>query len=157
MNKTNQVPNRADNMNTNQYYKAPKQVEHIKTEKVKLVVHLITKGYINLYSKKKVEIVTKKHLQKVKVYRSRITLKFAQLKEATINKMRQAKATAQTFVQSCLFEATLNNAKKALQDARRAYLSTSDTFTLFVDYCRALNNLRSFKYSLPRIVRNQIF
>ena len=46
-----------------------------------------TVGYINLYSRRKVEIETKKHVQKVKVYRSRITLKFAQLKEQTINKI----------------------------------------------------------------------
>lgn len=116
-----------------------------------------TVGYINLYSRRKVETETKNKIQKVKVYRSRITLKFAQIKEQAINKMRQAKATAQTFVQSCLFEATLNNAKKALQDARRSFYSTADTFTYFVDYCRALNALRSFKYSLPNNIRFQLF
>lgn len=114
-------------------------------------------GYLNMYSTKKVETEIKKKVQQVKIYRSKTILRLSQLKEAAMMKMKQIKATAQTFVQSCLFEATLNNAKKALQDARRAYLSTSDTFALFVDYCRALANLRSFKYSLPKVVRNQIF
>lgn len=118
---------------------------------------LKTVGYINLYNRRKVEIETKKNQPKVKVYRTLLSLKFAQLKEQAINKMRQAKATAQTFIQSCLFEATLNNAKKALQDASRSFYSTAETFAYFVDYCKALNALRSFKYSLPRNIRFQLF
>jgi len=141
----------AEQMNTSKKTK----VATFKIAAPKLKVKTV--GYINLYSRRKVEIETKKNAPKVKVYRSRISLKFAQLKEQAINKMRQAKATAQTFIQSCLFEATLNNAKSKLQVARREALNTIDTFKYFVDYCRALNNLRSFKYSLPHIVRNQIF
>jgi len=140
---------------TNQYFKAAKTVEAIKIQSPKL--QIVTKGYINLISRAKVEIKTVRKTVTVKIYKSRKALKFSQLSAKLFAKAKQAKIAGQAFLQSCLLESTVNRAKQAMRDARRAFLTSGERFTLYVDFCRALANLRTFKFSLPKTIRLNLF
>lgn len=90
-------------------------------------------------------------------YKSRKALKFNQLAAKLYAKAKQVKLSGQAFIQSCLLESTVNRAKQAMRDARNAYLSSGDRFPLYVDFCRAIANLRTFKFSLPKMIRLNLF
>lgn len=140
----------------NQFYKASKNVATFRINAPKLQ-GVKTVGYINLFSRSKAEIEVKKRIVKVRIYKTRKALKFSQIASKIYLKARHIKESAQSFLQSCFLESTLNRAKQALQDARRTYLSTSQAFPLYVDVCKAIQALRQFKFSLPKTIRLNLF
>ncbi len=140
----------------NPFFKASKKATITKVAAPKLQ-GVKTTGYINLFSKRRAEVETVKRTVRVKVYKSRKALKFAQVKQTMYKAAKAVKLAGQAFIQACLMESTVSRAKQALQDARRAAMTTAQTFPLYVAYIKAVGSINAFKYSLPKTIRLNLF
>lgn len=115
------------------------------------ILKLKTKGYVNLIARNRAEV--KKG--KVIIYKSRTLLKLAI--EAKKAKEKFSKLFNQCFAQSAILESNVNMAKQAIKTAKGHILSTLEYFALHVNLMRAYKHLNSFKYSLPRNIRINLF
>ena len=138
------------------FFKQTKKVSTFKIAAPKLQ-GVKTTGYINLFSKRRAEVETVKRTVIVKVYKSRKALKFAQVKATMYKAAKAVKLAGQAFIQVCLMESTVNRAKQALQDSRRAAMDTAQTFPLYVAYIKAIGSINAFKFSLPKPIRLNLF
>ena len=111
-----------------------------------------TIGYINLIARNKPETGRK---GAPKLYRSKITLKAAKVAQKL--KDKASKLFNQCFAQAALLEARVLEAKKQLQEARKHILTTLEYFALHCNLLKAYKHLNSFKYSLPRLIRINLF
>lgn len=112
---------------------------------------LKTKGFINLIARNRVEV--KKG--KVIIYKSKTLLKLAI--EAKKAKEKFSKLFNQCFAQSAILESSVHMAKQAIKTAKGHILSTLEYFALHCNLVRAYKHLNSFKYSLPRLIRINLF
>ena len=144
------------------------KLQKIKTKKstqskVQNITHKLqgikTVGYINLIARNKVQIDKVKGLPTVKIYKSKTGLKLGKLAIQAKTKLNRYanKIFNTSFVQVGIFEAKIEQAKKALKDAKKMYLTTLEYFNLHVNLAKAILHLRSFKYSLPRQIVNLLF
>lgn len=110
-------------------------------------------GYINLIGRNRAEC--KKGA--IRVYKTKgartLAVKIAKLKQAA----QRAKAFAASFLKSARLESAVNDARKAMQQGYKQFLTHAEKFTLYVDFCKAVNSLRTFKYSLPSSLRVNLF
>jgi len=111
-----------------------------------------TIGYINLIARNKPETGRK---GAPKLYRSKITLKAAKVAQKLKN--RASKLFNQSFAQVAILESSVILAKNALKEAKKHILSSAEYFTLHVNLSRAYKHLNSFKYSLPKNIRVNLF
>jgi len=118
-----------------------------------------TVGYINIMAKNKVQTVNVKGIPQPKVFKTKTGLKLGKLAIQAKTKFNKYASTLfnQSFVQVGIFEAKIEQAKKALKDAKKMYLTTLEYFNLHVNLAKAILHLRSFKYSLPRQIVNLLF
>ncbi len=114
-------------------------------------IKLTTKGYINLIARNRAE-TTKKG---VKMYRSKITLNVAKFILKSKNQVN--KLLSQSFVQVGIFEAKIQEAKNALKQAKKQYLSTLEYFNLHVNLAKAILHTKNFRYSLPSYISSLLF
>lgn len=112
---------------------------------------LKTKGYVNLITRNRVEI--KKG--KVIIYKSRTLLKLAI--EAKKAKEKFSKLFNQSFAQSAILESSVLLAKQAIKEGKKHILTSIEHFALHVNLLKAYKHLNSFKYSLPRLIRINLF
>lgn len=116
-----------------------------------------TIGYINIISKRSSEIEVTKKTIKVKMYKTLKSLRFAQAKRYLSQKAKYVKISYQAFLQSSFLESTVDRAKKHLSDIRKMGISTSESFSAYVDYIKSITNLNNYKYSLPKQIRLNLF
>jgi hypothetical protein len=144
------------------------KLQKIKTKKststkVQNIKHTLqgikTVGYINLIARNKVQTVNVKGIPQPKVFKTKTGRKLAILAIQAKQKVNKYASTLfnQSFVQVGIFEAKIAQAKKALKDAKKMYLTTLEYFNLHVNLAKAILHLRSFKYSLPRQIVNLLF
>lgn len=115
---------------TNQFFKAPKEVQTISNKKT---IALNVKGYIDL--KTGIGYTSKLHYLADK-----------------------AKKFAGAMVKACRLESAINDTKKAMKAGYKDFsLFASEKFALYVDFVKSCNALRSFKFSLPRTIRLNLF
>jgi hypothetical protein len=115
-------------------------------------VKVITKGYINLISRKKTE--ANKNGKPI-VYRSKLALKIGQ--QLRFSNMKFSKLFNQCFAQVSILESNVILAKEKLKKAKGSIMSTLEWFSLHVEIAKAKLHLRQFKYSLPRTIRFNLF
>jgi len=116
-----------------------RQVQNIKRK----LQGVKTIGYILMESKTKVQTVK----GEIKIYKSKAGRKIGVC----------SRLFNQCFAQAGIFEARIEQAKKALKDAKKMMLTTLEWFNLHVAMCKAVLHLRSFKLSLPRQILNLLF
>jgi len=157
----------AEQVNTN---KKSNVIEHIKTQKVKLQVTLKNVGYIKLLATKKgkriqyhAATITKKSKVSVMMFKSKksfladkLISKTGNMFKSILNKTVSVMKEVYSKVRD-QFKQDIEMIEYALKLASLRHYDTVQRFPLMVELTKAKNDLRSFKYSLPRIVRNQIF
>lgn len=112
---------------------------------------LKTVGYINLVSRKKAEVKR----GRVVIYKSKTLLKLAI--EAKKAKEKFSKLFNQCFAQVAILESNVLLAKQAIKTAKVHILSTIEHFALHCNLLKAYKHLNAFKYSLPRLIRINLF
>lgn len=115
-------------------------------------VKVITKGYINLISRKKTE--ANKNGKPI-VYRSKLALKIGQ--QLRFSNMKFSKLFNQCFAQVSILESNVILAKEKLKKAKGSIMSTLEWFSLHVELAKAKLHLRQFKYSLPHNIKFNLF
>jgi len=131
--------------------------------KVQNITHKLqgvkTVGYINLIDRNKVQTVNVKGIPQPKVFKSKTGRKLgimAMKAKATVNKYASTLFN-QSFVQVGIFESKIEQAKKALKDAKKMYITTLEYFNLHVNLAKAYLHLRTFRMSLPKTILNLLF
>lgn len=115
-----------------------------------------TIGYINIMAKNRVQMTKG---MRVKVFASKSALKLARLAIMAKQKANEIKSRLfnQCWLQAGIFDAKINQCKKALKDARKQMLTTLEYFVLHVNLAKAYLHLRTFKLSLPKQIVNLLF
>lgn len=148
----------------NIFYKSPKTVAHIPTEKVKVKFTLQKKGFINLIGTKRgkrtayhASVSIKKGIAKVKTFASRKALKAYQIADQLKTKALKAKKLCASFIKSGRIESHIltakDNLKKAIFNGENSYTIAS----LYINVCKAIKEVKDFKYSLPKYIRVNLF
>lgn len=111
-------------------------------------VKVTTKGYINLISKSKTECD-----------RTGKPIKFRSKK--ALKRHLFAKPIKQTFIKvfskAGVLESNILDAKENIKKALRSFKNSFHMANLFIELAKAKLHLRSFKYSLPRTIRFNLF
>ncbi len=129
-------------------FKAKTKVYRIQAPKIKLV----TKGYINIIDKSHIEANKKGNPIVYKTKKSFIRIKTF---ENLIN--RGAKKFAQCFTLASFLEAKVLKAKDLIS---KAHLMLENSFVkaeLYIQLAKANLHLKTFKYSLPKNIRLNLF
>lgn len=112
---------------------------------------LKTIGFIDLISRNKATTAR----NKVKIYKSKTLLHLAQV--ARKAKEKFSKLFNQCFAQVVILESNVLLAKQAIKTAKGHILSTIEHFALHCNLLKAYKHLNSFKYSLPKNIRVNLF
>lgn len=116
------------------------------------ILKLKTKGYVNLITRNRVEVEGKRK-KKVVIYKSKKDM-------LTARENYQHKKNVQfnkSFAKASFIESAVNMAKNAIKEAKGHILSTLEHFALHCNLLKAYKHLNSFKYSLPRLIRINLF
>ena len=116
------------------------------------ILKLKTKGFINLITRNRVEVEGKRK-KKVVIYKHRKDMLNA--REPYHHKMNVE--FNRSFAKAGFIESAVNMAKKAIKEAKGHILSTIEHFALHCNLLKAYKHLNSFKYSLPRLIRINLF
>lgn len=116
------------------------------------ILKLKTKGYVNLITRNKVEVKGKRKA-KVVIYKSREDMltareNYQHRKNVHFNK---------SFAKAGFIESAVNIAKNAIKEAKKHILSSVEYFALHCNLLKAYKHLNSFKYSLPKNIRINLF
>ena len=128
--------------------KSKKQLFKVAPPKIKLV----TKGYINIIDKSHIEA---NKVGKPIIYKTKKSFVRIKTFENLIN--RGAKKFAQCFTLASFLESKVLIAKDVI---KRAKANLDDSFTLasyYIQLAKANLHLKTFKYSLPRNIRFNLF
>ena len=131
--------------------------------KVQNITHKLhgvkTVGYILILGRNKVQTDKVKGLPTVKIFKSKTGLKLGKLAIQAKTKLNRYanKIFNTSFVQVGIFEAKIEQAKKALKDAKKMYLTTLEYFNLHVNLAKSYLHLRTFKMTLPKYITNLLF
>lgn len=117
---------------------------------MKKSISLTCKGFIHIVNKKRIEATAE---GKVIVFQTIDDLK--QAKRKLQHRLNQI--FCQSFVQSSLFDAKVQECKKALKDAKKMLLDSQEYFALHVQVLKAYQAIKSYKFSLPKVVANLLF
>lgn len=137
-----------------------KKSTHTKVQNIKHSLKGVqTVGYINIMAKNRVQMTKGKGIMRVKVFASKSALKLARLAIMAKQKANEIKSRLfnQCWLQAGIFDAKINQCKKALKDARKQMLTTLEYFVLHVNLAKAYLHLRTFKLSLPKFILNLLF
>ncbi len=116
------------------------------------ILKLKTKGYVNLITRNRVEVGGKRKA-KVVIYKSKKDM-------LTARENYQHKKNVQfnkSFAKASFIESAVNMAKNAIKEAKGHILSTIEHFALHCNLLKAYKHLNSFKYSLPKLIRINLF
>jgi len=131
-----------------------------------------TVGYINIMAKNKVQTEVKKIAIEIdenmtiykkvhmpRIFKSVTGRRLAILAIQAKQKVNKYASTLfnQSFVQVGIFEAKIEQAKKALKDAKKMMLTSLEYFNLHVNLAKAYLHLRTFKMTLPKQILNLLF
>lgn len=139
------------------------QIKKSTNTKVQNITHKLqgvkTVGYINLIARNKIQTDKVKGTPTVKIYKSKTGLKLGKLAIQAKTKLNRYanKIFNTSFVQVGIFEAKIEQAKKALKDAKKMYLTTLEWFLLHVNLAKSYLHLRKFKMTLPKYIANLLF
>lgn len=140
----------------NLFYKAPKPQQLKTVERPKLKVKTV--GYINLISRRQGATATfKKGIAKIKTFASRKALKAYQIADQIKTKALKAKKLVGAFIKGARLEANILTAKF---EFNRALHSLENSYFVATKYLAVINayfQLRTFKSSLPKYIRVNLF
>lgn len=122
-----------------------KQEQQIfRTERPIVKVTLV--GYINLTTRKQYRTKRAFIASKVRVEAERI-----------LKASKEAVLRSKAFLQAILNEARIDRAKAMFKRVLKGYPTAAEKFAAFVGIARAIQQARSFKFSLPTAIRVAIF
>lgn len=116
------------------------------------ILKLKTKGFINLIARNRVEVQGKRK-KKVVIYKDREDMltareNYQHRKNVQFNK---------SFAKAGFIESAVNMAKQAIKEGKKHILTSIEHFALHVNLLKAYKHLNEFKYSLPRLIRLNLF
>jgi len=119
---------------------------------------LKTVGFVNLISRRKGATSENTNGKKtVKVFKTKAALTIFRIGQELKAKAKKAKEFAAAFLKSSRLESHIMTAKKAIETAKKSLLSTAERFKLWVNLLHAYNDLKTFKFSLPKNLRINLF
>jgi hypothetical protein len=140
----------------NIFYKATKPQQPATIDRPKLKV--TTVGYINLISRRQGATATfKKGIAKIKTFASRRSLKAYQVLDQLKTKALKAKKLVGAFIKGARLEANILTAKFEFNRALHSLESSYFVATKYLSLINAYFQLRTFKSSLPKYIRFNLF
>lgn len=133
-----------------------KNPSHVRLTAQKIKIKTV--GYINLISRRQGATASiKKGIAKVKTFASRKALKAYQIADQLKTKALKAKKLCASFIKCGRIESHIltakDNLKKAIFNGENSYTIAS----LYINVCKAIKEVKDFKFTLPKYIRVNLF